>query len=264
MVYDSGKLGDERSVIEQVQFGGIDFARIDMFSINEFSKDISLFAIPYAIKNLKHMWDVMDSQVGVNIKKDLLKERFKCMCVYEPSSRCFYTCRHKIKSIKDLKGLKIRTQQSKSIVDVMDNIGIKSVFLGEDSIYDSIEEGLIDGAEDNVVMYYKSRNYEIAKFAMIDNHFRIPEMIIANKVTMSGLSKEDQELIEQAAKDSARLEQCLIRIQEKKAINYMLRRGVTIKNIDDKSKEEFIRNNKQYYENFDKKRINYILGRIKE
>lgn len=263
IVYDSGKLGNENSVIEQVQFGGIDFARIDLASLEGYSGEIKLFMLPYIIKDSTDMLKVMDSKIGSEIIENLLKERYVCLCLYEAGGRCFYNSKHVVKTIDDLKGLKIRIQKSQQIMDTMSIMGVAPIFMEPSEIYSSLQEGLIDGAEDNIVMYYQSKNYQVAKFLTIDNHFRIPETIIASRVTMTQLSRDDQNLIEQAAKDSVKLQKKAWDEEEEEAVNFMVKSRINIVTMDEDSKNLFIKANENYYKNLNKDNLDYIINNNK-
>jgi len=258
-VYESGKLGDEDSVVEQVQFGGIDLARVSVASLAKYSPKANLLTLPYLFRDSNHMWKVLDGPGGENIKKSLLKENITCLSWYEGGARGFYNAKRKINNIEDLKGLKLRVQQSQMIMDVYSSMGISLISTKSGDLYSALQTGAIDGGEDNLIAYYTSKQYEVAKYFMYDEHGRIPEVIIGSRVTMLQLPKKDQAIIEQAAQESAVVQRQLWFKMERKVLKVLQDSGVHIDYADKQSREKFLMQFKPLYNHLASDELDAIM-----
>lgn len=201
-VYPSGQLGDEKSVIEQVQLGAIDFARINSAPLAEFSKDIGVFNMPYLFNSSDQMWKVLNGPIGDKLLKSLEGGKMEGLTYYDSGARDFYNTKHAVEHPSDLKGLKIRVQQSKTFVDLVNGFGGSATPMAYGEVYNALQTGVIDGAENNWPSYYSTNHYKSAKYITEDEHTRNPEILLASQTAWSKLSPADQELVKQAAKDS--------------------------------------------------------------
>jgi len=201
-VYPGAQLGEERAVIEQVQFGAIDFTRVSISPLASFSNNFNALQMPYLYRNSDHMWKVLNSKVGDNFLDSLEPAGFVGLSWFDAGARSFYNSVRPVESVEDLDGLKIRVQESALMVGLVEALDAVATPMPFGEVYSAIQTGVIDGAENNWPSYYSTSHYEVAKYFTIDEHTRVPEITIASKKTMDKLSKADQELIMKAAKDS--------------------------------------------------------------
>lgn len=201
-VYPGAQLGEEKAVIEQVQFGAIDFTRVSISPLAAFSDNFNALQMPYLYRNSDHMWKVLNSKVGDDFLASLAPAGFIGLSWFDSGARSFYNSVRPIRSVADLAGLKIRVQESALMVGLVEALGAVATPMPFGKVYSAIQTGVIDGAENNWPSYYSTSHYEVAKYFTIDEHTRVPEITIASKMTMDKLSEADQELIKKAAKDS--------------------------------------------------------------
>lgn len=110
-IYHSKQLGEEKAVIEQVQLGAIDFTRVSVSPMAAFVRDLDALQLPYLYRDADHMWKVLTGPIGAELFKKLEPSNFVGLCWYDGGSRNFYT-KKPVKTVTDLKGMKIRVQQS--------------------------------------------------------------------------------------------------------------------------------------------------------
>jgi tripartite ATP-independent transporter DctP family solute receptor len=201
-VYPSSQLGEEKPVIEQVQFGAIDFTRVSISPLSAFSPNFDALQMPYLYRSADHMWKVLKSDIGRKFLDSLEPANFVGIGWFESGARSFYNSRREVKVPADLKGMKIRVQQADIMVNMVNALGAIATPMPFGEVYSGLQTGVIDGAENNWPSYYSTSHYEVAKYYTIDAHTRVPEIIIASKISMDKLSKADQELIKKAAWDS--------------------------------------------------------------
>lgn len=201
-VYDSAQLGEERAVIEQVQFGAIDFTRVSISPLAAFSPGLDALQMPYLYNSTDHMWRVLKGEIGDEMLASVEEAGFVGLAWYESGARSFYNSVRPIESVADLAGLKIRVQESRLMVGLVEGLGAVATPMPFGEVYSGLQTGVIDGAENNWPSYYSTSHYEVAQYYTLDRHTQVPEILVASKIAMDRLSPEDQEIIRQAAKDS--------------------------------------------------------------
>lgn len=201
-VYHSKQLGEEKDVIEQVQFGAIDFTRVSVGPMTEFSPELAVVALPYIYKSADHMWNVLNSQIGDDLLGGLESSNFVGLGWYDGGARSFYNSVKPIETLEDLDGLKFRVMQSELMVDMVEALGASPTPMAYGEVYSSIQTGVIDGAENNWPSYDTSSHFEVAQYYTLDEHLRVPEILIASKIVMDKVSAEDLALIQEAALES--------------------------------------------------------------
>ncbi|MDA3949374.1 MAG: TRAP transporter substrate-binding protein [Spirochaeta sp.] len=201
-VYHSSQLGEERAVIEQVQFGAIDFTRVSISPLAAFSPGLDALQMPYLYNSTDHMWRVLKGEIGDEMLASVEDAGFVGLAWYASGARSFYNSVRPVESVADLEGLKIRVQESQLMVGLVEALGAVATPMPFGEVYSALQTGVIDGAENNWPSYYSTSHYEVAEYYTLDKHTQVPEILVASKIVMDRLSAEDQEIIRQAAKDS--------------------------------------------------------------
>lgn len=200
-VYPDGVLGDEKSVIEQLQYGGIDFARVSSAPMAEFSKNLNALMLPYLYNDSEHMWKVLNGDLGKKMLESISSSGFVGLAWYDGGARNFY-CNKEIKSLKDMKGLKIRVQDSKLMFALIEALGAVPSSMPQGDVYSAVQSGVLHGAENNIPTYESFSQDEVAKYYILDGHTRVPEILAGSATSLKKLSKEDQDLIKECAKET--------------------------------------------------------------
>ena len=199
-----GVLGkSEKEVVEQVQIGALDMARISISPMTEFVPALEAFGLPYMWKSQESMWKILKSDTGTKLLKAVEDYKFYGLCYYESGARSFYNSKHEVKTVADLKGMKIRVQSSQLMIDLVNTLGANATPMAFGEVYDAISKGVIDGAENNWPSYESTGHYEVAKFYTLDTHTMVPEILVASKMAFDKkLTPEQIELVMKAAKDT--------------------------------------------------------------
>ncbi len=207
-VFSGGQLGDERSTIEQAQLGVIDIVRTSTSPVGEFYAPMGVFSLPYLFRDQAHFENVLQGEVGQELLKGLTQSDLLGLAYYDSGSRNFYTTEKPIRSVADLAGLRIRTQESQVVLDMMEALGADPVPLPFAEVYSSLQTGVIDGAENNFPSYGPDgvRHFEVAPYFTLDGHARVPEVVMISTTTWNRLSPEDQTLLREAAQVGAEVE----------------------------------------------------------
>jgi tripartite ATP-independent transporter DctP family solute receptor len=200
-IYHSKQLGEEKAVIEQVQLGAIDFTRVSVSVMASFVRDLDALQLPYLYRDADHMWKVLRGPIGAELFWKLEASNFVGLCWYDGGSRNFYT-KKPVKTVTDLKGMKIRVQQSPLMVGMVEGLGAVATPLDYGQVYSALQTGVVDGAENNWPSYLTTSHFEVAPYFITDEHTRVPEIMVASKRVFDRLPKADQELLKKAAWDS--------------------------------------------------------------
>ncbi len=237
-VFHSAQLGEEKDTIEQTKFGVIDLNRVSVGPFNNIIEETKVVSLPYIFRSTDHAYRVMDGPVGSEILAAFEPHGFIGLAYYDGGSRSFYNSQKPIKSIDDMKGMKVRVMQSDVFVDMMTALGANATPLPYGEVYSSIQTGVIEGAENNWPSYESSGHFEVAKYYTLDQHLIVPEVLVMSKASYDKLSAEDQALVRAAAKDSVPVNRELWAAREKQSEEKVRAAGVEV--INDIDKKPFI------------------------
>jgi TRAP-type transport system periplasmic protein len=234
-VFHSAQLGEEKDTIEQTQLGVIDMNRVSLGPFNNIIEETKVFSLPYIFRSTDHMHKVVDGEIGQSILDEFDNHNLKGLAFYDAGSRSFYNSQKPITSMDDINGMKFRVMQSDVFVDMVDALGGNATPMPYGEVYSSIQTGVIDGAENNWPSFESSGHYEVAGYFTLDEHLIVPEVLVMSKQAWDGLSPEDQELVQQAARDSVGVMRELWQAREKASEEKVRAAGVEIVTDIDKT-----------------------------
>jgi tripartite ATP-independent transporter DctP family solute receptor len=202
-IFPGGSIsGDEKVVIEQVKINAISIARVSSGALGAFNSQLSVFSLPYLFDSSDHMWAFLLGAYGQKMLEDLAPSGFIGLCWYDGGARSFYA-NYPLNSIADLKGHKFRVMPNNLLVKMVEAMGASAVPMAAGQVFSAIQTGVIDGAENNAPSYVMSFNhYQVAKYYMLDEHLRLPEVLFMNKSAWDKLSKDDQAAFRKAAAET--------------------------------------------------------------
>ncbi|MGL5623072.1 TRAP transporter substrate-binding protein [Cetobacterium sp.] len=198
-------LGDQRAVTELVQNGVIQMAVVGNPVVENFNKDFAVIGLPYIYDSIDHQKNVFLSGKLDELFKSVGKNGFEVVGAYTAGARSVYTNKP-IEKPEDLKGYKVRVMQSdtmKKMVDLMGGVGTP---MAQGEVYTAIQQGVLEGGENNEVTYADLKHYEVAKYFSYTNHLMVPDLIIINEKVYSGMTKENKEVFDKLVKESVDLE----------------------------------------------------------
>jgi tripartite ATP-independent transporter DctP family solute receptor len=238
-MYPSMQLGGEKEMIEQAQVGALAIARISVGPMGPLVPELNVFNLPFMFRDAAHMEQVIDGEIGQEMLKKLTDHPTAGLiglCWMNAGTRNVYNSKKPVKSIEDLKGLKIRMMGNPVFVDTMNSLGGNGVAMGFDQLINAMQTGVVDGAENNYPSYASGQHYRYAKYFSQTEHLMIPEILVFSKRVWNTLSKEDQDLIMKTAKEAQQEQRKLWYEMEEKSIKEMKDAGVEIVQVADKKK----------------------------
>ncbi|WP_155903838.1 TRAP transporter substrate-binding protein [Azospirillum brasilense] len=237
-VYPNGALGTEKDTIEQLKIGGLDMMRINVAPLNNVVPETMVTALPFIFRSTEHMRAVLDGPIGDEILAAMESQGMIGLAFYDSGSRSMYSAAKPYKTLADMKGAKIRVQQSDLFVAMIQALGANATPMPFGEVYTALKTGIVDAAENNYPSYESSRHFEAAKYFTLTEHAMAPEVLVFSKVSWDRLSKDDQAAIRKAAKDSVPYMRKLWDEREMKSKDVVVKAGAQI--VEVANKQEFI------------------------
>ncbi|MFA6689602.1 MAG: TRAP transporter substrate-binding protein [Sphaerochaetaceae bacterium] len=179
-VFTNGELGQELETLEQIEFGGVDFSRFSLGTLATSLPFLKLLFFPYLYRDSEHMWKVLDGKIGLEFLARVDSPAGVGLCWFDAGARSFYT-RTPIHSIEDIEGMTIRVQENELLSLMIESLGARTERIPYSEVYSLLQRGAIDGAENNIPSYVYMGHHQAAPYLFLDEHFRIPELVLMSK-----------------------------------------------------------------------------------
>lgn len=202
-VYSNGALTDENSSIDQLRAGTLDFSRVNTNSLAPTVDEFGVFGMPYLFTSTEQKYRALDGEAG-DMVMDLLEDYGMVgLYFWEAGARCFYTTKTPIRSVEDLKGMKIRVQQTEVSISMVRALGAEATPMDYAEVFQGLQTGIVDGAENDFVSYYTSGHYEVAPYYSLDQHMAPPAILLMSLESWNKMSEAQQEAVQKAAYEAA-------------------------------------------------------------
>jgi tripartite ATP-independent transporter DctP family solute receptor len=262
-VYASGTLGTEKDTIEQLRIGGLDMMRINTAALNSVVPESIATVLPFVFRSTEHMRKVLDGPIGDEILASMASQGMVGLAFYDSGSRSFYAAKRPIRTFADMKGMKVRVQQSDLFVAMIEALHANPTPMPYGEVYTALRTGIVDAAENNWPSYESSRHFEAAKYYTLSEHSMAPEVLAFSKRSWDTLSKEDQALLRKAARESVPYMRKLWDEREVKSRKMVEAAGVQV--IPIANRQEFIDAMKPVYAKFaNTPKLQDLVRRIQE
>ena len=197
-VYPNELLGSQTDMVQLTQTGAIDYCVASNAILETFSKNYEIFNLPYLFASTEAYHHAMDDEdITEPIFEDTEKAGFVAVTWLDAGTRNFYTVNKPIEKPEDLRGLKIRVQQSPTNIEMMRLLGGSATPMGFGEVYTSLQSNIIDGAENNEMALTDNGHGDVCKYYSYDMHQMVPDILIGNDAFMEGLTDEEEEIFEQ-------------------------------------------------------------------
>lgn len=236
-MFPSMQLGGEKEALEQAQVGALALARVSVGPVGAIVDDLNVFNMPFVFRDVAHMRKVIDGDIGRELLDKVTNNpqtRLVALCWMDGGSRNVYNTKRPVRTVEDLKGLKIRMMGNPLFVDTMNALGGNGVAMGMDQVYSALQTGVVDGAENNPPSYDSFGHYTVAKNLSMTEHLIIPELLVFSKRVWDGLSKDEQALIRKSAAEAQAEQRVLWDQREAESMKKIKDAGIEVIAIADK------------------------------
>ncbi|MFI0430303.1 TRAP transporter substrate-binding protein [Mariniflexile sp. HMF6888] len=248
-IYPSQQLGSERECLELLQIGSLDMTKVSVGVMENFAPKMKVFGIPFLFRDREHSFSVLDGPIGKEILDDGEQYWLKGLAYYDAGSRSFYTKDKPINIPSDLTGLKVRVMESVTAIEMVKALGGSATPISWGELYTSLQQGVVDGAENNPPSFYLSRHYEVCKYYSLDEHTVLPDVLVIGTQTWNKLSQQEQEWLQASADKSIKYQRKLWLEAEEEALREVEKAGVTIIRPDKSLFQEKVKSIYESYKN---------------
>jgi len=248
-IYPNQQLGSERECLELLQIGSLDMTKVSGAVLENFAPKLKIFGLPFLFDNKDHLFKVLDGTIGKELLKEGEEYWLKGVGFYDSGSRSFYTKERPVEQPEDLEGLKIRVQESVSAFDMVKQLGASPTPISWGELYTALQQGVVDGAENNPPSFYLSRHYEVCKYYSIDEHTMIPDVLLVSTHLWDRLSSEEQGWLQKAIDQSIPYQRDLWIQSENESLQAVIEAGVE---VSYPKKNRFQKATQKMYQDFKK------------
>jgi tripartite ATP-independent transporter DctP family solute receptor len=201
-IYPSEQLGTERQVLELLQIGSVGMTKVSAAVLENFAPTFRVLSLPYIFRDEAHHFEVLDGPVGRELLLGLEPYRLRGLTFYDAGSRSFYTKERPVRRPEDLAGLKVRTQESPMAMELVRRLGGSATPIAWGELYSALQQGIVDAAENNAPSFHLSGHYEIARYYSLNEHTRVPDVLLISTTVWNRLTAQEQEWLGEAVAES--------------------------------------------------------------
>ena len=227
-IYPSGQLGNERETVELLQLGTLDMAKTASSVIENFVPAMGVYSLPFLFDDSDHLWRTLEGDVGSEILLQGEPYRIRGLCYYDAGFRSFYVSTRSVSTPSDLAGLKIRVMRSNLSIQTVNMLGANATPMAYGELYTALQQGVVDGAENNPPNFYGSKHFEQARHYTLDEHAAPPDVLLIGTHTWNKLSPTQQSWLKQAVQESVAHQRKLWLTATDAALEAVQEAGVTV------------------------------------
>ncbi len=233
-IYPSGQLGGEQQCVELLQIGSLAITKVSAAVLESFTPNYQVLGLPYLLRSREHCYRVLDGPIGKEFLNSTEAFNIKGLCFYDAGARSYYSLKKEIRHPDDLAGMKIRVMKSQTSVSMVKSMGGSPTPISWGELYTALQSGVVDGAENNPPSLLTSRHYEVCKYYSLNEHTRIPDVLIVSTVVWKKLSSRQKDWLQRAANASVPVERKLWQQAEEDALRIIQEAGVKVTYPDKK------------------------------
>lgn len=233
-IFHNGVLGSQPDAIEQIRLGVIDFGEFSLGPMGTSVPEANVVSLPFIFSSIPQMYELMDGDVGDAIDVGLRERGIVALGWYDAGARSFYNSIRPINTPEDVEGLKVRVMNNNLFVMMVESMGGNATPMAFAEVYQSIQTGVVDGAENNPPSYESTSHYEVAQYYSLTEHLIIPECLCMSLATWERLSPENQVIVMEAGRASADLQRELWQAREAASMEIVQAGGTIVNVIEDK------------------------------
>lgn len=227
-IYPSQQLGTERECLELLQIGSIGITKVSAAILENFAPNTKVLGLPYIFRSQAHQFAVLDGPIGHRLLEEPEAFLLRGLCFYDAGSRSFYTKDRPVNSPDDLSGLKIRVMESQTAKEMVNGLGGSATPISYGELYSALQQGVVDGAENNPPSFYTSRHYEVCKYYALNEHSAVPDVLVISTIVWNQLSPQEQAWLQQAVNESVPHQRQLWAASEAESLAAVEAAGVTV------------------------------------
>jgi len=201
-IYPNGQLGNERELLELLQIGSVAITKVSAAVMENFVPEYEVLGLPYLFRDEAHLFNVLEGSIGEDLLSRGERFRLRGLCFYDAGSRSFYTKDTPVRTPEDLDGLKLRVMKSNTAIEMVNTMGGSPTPISFGELYTALQQGVVDGAENNPPSFYSARHYEVCDYYSLDEHTMVPDVLLISTEWWNRLDQQQKQWVREAAKES--------------------------------------------------------------
>ncbi len=259
-IYSGGQLGSERELIELLQIGSLAMTKVSASPMEGFVPEMKVFNLPYVFRDSEHFWNVLQSPIGKDLLVACERARLRGLGYLDAGSRSFYMNDIAVQTPKDLNGQKIRVQNSQTAIKMVNTLGGAATPVSWGELYTALQQGVVNGAENNPPSFYLSKHYEVSKYYTLDEHTYVPDLLLISTEVWNKLEPQQQEWLNQAVDEAVAYQRKLWQESTEESLAAVKAAGVEVIYPD---KQPFIDAVKPLHDSYKGTEVGDLLDQIK-
>lgn len=227
-IYPSQQLGSERQCLELLQIGSLAMTKVSGAVMENFSPKLKVLSLPYLFRGREHIYAFQDSPLGQRMLEDGSEFWLRGLTYFDAGQRSFYTKTRPVEDPADLEGLKIRVQESQTAMELVRSLGGAPTPISWGELYTALQQGIVDGAENNPPSFHTSRHYEVCKFYSLNEHTAVPDLLVISTIIWDRLNEQEKAWLQAAAEAAKAYQRTLWVAAEEEALTAVQAAGVEV------------------------------------
>ncbi|WP_133957360.1 DctP family TRAP transporter solute-binding subunit [Aminivibrio pyruvatiphilus] len=228
-VFHASQLGSEKEILEGLKMGTIELGTITTGPVPTLFKPIMVFDIPYLFPNQVVAWEVLDGPFGRKLMEEMRKVTgIRTLAISENGYRHFVTSEKQIKSVADMKGLKIRTMENPAHMKMVEALGASPTPVAFGELYMALQQGVVDGCELPMTLTNNGKYYEVQKHTILDGHLYNPLIMFVNDKVWEKLSEDQKAALYEGAQLFNIAQRAISERQVQSGILNVTEKGMTV------------------------------------
>lgn len=266
-VFPDGQLGGDRAVFEGLKMNSIQGTTMSSGPIASFVKEFEVLDFPYLFEDEETAYRVLDGEIGTELLKKLDSQGIVGLNYWENGFRQLTNNKHEVKSIKDVKGLKIRTLENELHVDLWKSLGVNPSPMPYTELFTALEQGVVDGQENPAGNITTGNFYEVQKYVTKTDHIYNASVFMISDKFMQTLSDEEKEIVTKAAEEARDYQRELNQKESEEAFAALEKEGMKVTELSEEARKGFENKAKEIYskytEKVGKELVDEIMNEVK-
>ncbi|MDR1828505.1 MAG: DctP family TRAP transporter solute-binding subunit, partial [Methylobacteriaceae bacterium] len=227
-IYPAAQLGDARTITEGVQMGTIEMGDVENGPMGRFVPEAMVWDLPFIFRDIEHAHKVLDGPIGKAFQEKFLAKGIRHLAYNDGGFRYFTNSKRPIKTMDDMKDLKIRVMESEVMINTIKAFGASAVPMSFTELYTALQQGVVDGQENPLNLIFSQRFYEVQKYLTLSGHFYYPRQYLINEAFYQSLKPEYQKVIAEASKEACDIQRAELVKYEEEMMSVLKDKGMEI------------------------------------
>lgn len=202
-VFYNSTLGNESEMMEQMQAGLLEMQFGYSAILPNYVRETEVIGLPGLLTNFDEVHKVMNGPIGDDLAQKFLdKTGVRILWFVDQAHRNVFLNNKNVKTLADLKGIKIRSPNSPLYLQVLKTMGMNPTPMGFNEIYTAVKTGVVDGHEQEDPGVIAMKFYEIENRAVVTRHLYQSAVWEISEKFFQKLPKEHQQVFKDAAKEA--------------------------------------------------------------